>query len=168
MHPDNYNLKPENPYIIHQTHNSSPQLFWLDLSHLHFTWCSWGHYFSVLSTEVTEKGFNLLFWLLFLFGFVFLVACGISGDCYYCISKSPFLYAKQTKFHFCPWSCISSSSAHGCCCLWLFSCLRSFLCEPCLYGLMISYHGRQFYLSPFKSALFSSNFSFSRTMGLEK
>lgn len=62
------------------------------------TLCSLRTLLCVIFTEVTEKGFNILFLLLLLFSFVFLVVCSISGDCYYCISKSPFLYAKLTKF----------------------------------------------------------------------
>lgn len=156
MHPDNNDQKPENPYIPSnlQTHNSSPLLFWLELSHVHLTWCSLRSLLFVLFTEVTEKQFNFLLLLLLWFGLVFLVACSISGDWYYCISKSSCPYAKQIKF------------------LWLLSLVMYFLqlCSLLLlpvtlqlfkslfiwalfYGLMISYQGRQLYLSPFKSAL---------------
>lgn len=145
-------------------------LFWLELSHLHLTWCSSRSLFFVQFTEGKEKGFNLLFFCHYCYLVLFFCwpVAFLRTVITVFLNHLFSMLNKPNSCHFCHWSHISSSSAHCCCCLWLFSCLRSFLYEPCLYGLMISCQGRQLYLSPFKSALWDSNFSFSRTMGLEK
>lgn len=156
------------------------------MSQLHLTWCSLRSLLFVLFTEITEK-FGVFLrggwgggWCVWLVGWFFpLVACSISEDCYYHTYKSPFLQAKQTKFL---WVLSLVTYFLKLCSLLLLSMTLQlfntlFICTLFIcsaekqrqcYGLMIFHQGRQFYLSPFKSALWNPNFSFSQTMGIAK
>lgn len=127
----------------------------------------WDHYFFSYSQRWQKRGLIFCCYCCLVLFFWWLAAFLQTVIAVF-LSHLFSMLNKPNSCDFCHWSHIYSSSAHCCWCPWLLSYLRSFLYEPCLYGLMISQQGRQLYLSPFKSALWDSNFSFSQTMGLEK